>query len=353
MKAFYVGSWERDSGKTLLCYGIMRMARERGRRVGYLKPLGEEYSLVGDARIDSDVLFMDQALGLDDPPAVASPVVPGHEFGERVRPPGDTGALDRVAESFRVISAGKDLVLVDGTGDLATGCALGLDGRAVINRLGVPALLILSYHETEMLDRALWVRQALGERLLGVIVNRVPRPHLNLVRDTYAPWLAGSGIRLFGILPSDETLHAISVGGLIHYLAGEVLAGGEHLENLVERVVVGAMNVESALKFFRRSRNKVVITGGDRADLQIAALETSTRCLILTGGLHPTGVVLSKAQEAGVPVILVRDDTFTTVEKVEEIMGRLHIHGQEKLERAARLFAADLDFDGLWGAFGA
>ena len=38
-------------------------------------------------------------------------------------------------------------------------------------------------------------------------------------------------------------------------------------------MLVGAMSVESALSYFRRKPNKAVITGGDRADIQLAALE--------------------------------------------------------------------------------
>jgi len=45
--------------------------------------------------------------------------------------------------------------------------------------------------------------------------------------------------------------------------------------------MVGAMGQEQALNFLEVKANKAVITGGDRADVQLAALETSTKCLIL------------------------------------------------------------------------
>ena len=58
------------------------------------------------------------------------------------------------------------------------------------------------------------------------------------------------------------------------------------------------------MTYFRRKPNKAVITGGDRADIQLAALETSTRCLILTGNLYPSPAVLNRAEELCVPVLL-------------------------------------------------
>ena len=90
-----------------------------------------------------------------------------------------------------------------------------------------------------------------------------------------------------------------------------MLCAGDKLDQLAEHFSIGAMNVDAALRFFRRVPNKAVITGGDRADIQLAALQTSTRCLILTGDLYPNERILTRAEEMGVPVVLVSQDTST------------------------------------------
>ncbi|MEG3072016.1 MAG: DRTGG domain-containing protein [Candidatus Syntrophopropionicum ammoniitolerans] len=63
--------------------------------------------------------------------------------------------------------------------------------------------------------------------------------------------------------------------------------------------------------------------GGDRADMALATLETSTSALILTGGLYPDVKVISRAAEKGVPIILVHYDTYTTIERLTEISRRI------------------------------
>ena len=68
---------------------------------------------------------------------------------------------------------------------------------------------------------------------------------------------------------------------------------------------------------FRKQTNKAVITSGDRADIQLAALETSTTCLILTGNLRPSPLIVKQADEFDVAVLLVRSNTLETVEAVE------------------------------------
>ncbi|MFZ5591935.1 MAG: DRTGG domain-containing protein, partial [Bacillota bacterium] len=92
-----------------------------------------------------------------------------------------------------------------------------------------------------------------------------------------------------------------------------------------------AMTLESALGYLRRAPNKAVITGGDRADICLAALETSTSALILTGGLYPDVKVIARAEEKGVPVILVHYDTYTTLEKFSEVSRHLRPEDEKSL----------------------
>ena len=93
------------------------------------------------------------------------------------------------------------------------------------------------------------------------------------------------------------------------------------------------MGGAAALRHFQRKANKAVITGGDRGDIQLAALETSTRCLILTGNLRPSVRVLGKAAEKGVPMILVRDDTLATTERVEAAIGHVRLSSPKQVAR--------------------
>ena len=123
-------------------------------------------------------------------------------------------------------------------------------------------------------------------------------------------------------------------------------------DELVEHMLVGAMSVESALSYFRRKPNKAVITGGDRADIQLAALETSTRCLILTGNIYPSPAVINRAEELCVPVLLTRLDTLATIEIIENFFGKSRFQQPQKVERFSELMGEHFDFAGLYKALG-
>jgi BioD-like phosphotransacetylase family protein len=120
----------------------------------------------------------------------------------------------------------------------------------------------------------------------------------------------------------------------------------------VETLSIGAMNVNAAMEFFRRRRNMAVVTGADRTDIQLAALEASTQCLILTGAGEPLPQLLNRAEELDVPLLKVDHDTLTTVELIEHAFGNVGIHESVKATYALRLVEESCDFSPLFARMG-
>jgi hypothetical protein len=166
------------------------------------------------------------------------------------------------------------------------------------------------------------------------------------------PFLEAKDVPVFGVLPLRRQLMAISVGELIDHLGAEVLTHTDFNAELVENLLVGAMSVDQALPRFRRMMNKAVITGGDRSDIQLAALETSTTALVLTGNLRPSPAVIGQAEQAGVAVLMVPSDTLSTVEAIEEVFGKTRLGQAEKLNRFQAIMADNLDYSRLMKALG-
>ncbi len=131
-------------------------------------------------------------------------------------------------------------------------------------------------------------------------------------------------------------------------LNAEILCCADRMDDLVEHLLVGAMSAEAALSYFRKKPNKAVVTGGDRGDIQLAALETSTRVLILTGNLYPSPAVLNRAEELNVPVLLANLDTLTTTEVVEHFFGRSRFQQPQKIELFESMLEEHMNFDALY-----
>jgi BioD-like phosphotransacetylase family protein len=117
------------------------------------------------------------------------------------------------------------------------------------------------------------------------------------------------------------------------------------MDRVVEGVFIGAMTMETALKYMRRHRRKAIITGGDRSDIQLAALSTDTSCLILTGGMYPANQVVSKAYEKGIPILVTRYDTLATSEMVDNLIARIEPQDTEKVRLVEKAVADNVDLD--------
>lgn len=346
MVTLYLVSIEAFSGKTGLSLALGHEFQERGMKVGYMKPIGTLPHYTDDTVTDRDAHFVSSQLKTGDPEECISPIVLTQGLlHERFRGEGD-GSLDAIKTAFDCVAKDKDVVILEGGEDPTEGRFLNVSSYRLAKEFNAKVLLVCKFHSELIVDDVLTAADAFGDRLAGVIFNTVPRSKRHLF-ELIEPYLDRQGIKTFGILPRDRLLQSVSVGELTKELNGTLLTAKEKLSDLVETFMVGAMGQEKALRFFQRSANKAVITGGDRADVQLAALETPTTCLILTGNLEPSPLVLARAEELGVPVMLVQHDTLTTVTITESLIGTVRVHQPSKVDRIRELVKTNMDLDAL------
>jgi BioD-like phosphotransacetylase family protein len=312
--------------------------------VGYLKPLGKMPITVNGKVVDADAQFLKGILKLAEPLEQICPVVLTQDLVARALR-GEAGDLrSKIQLAYEAVSVGKDITLLGGAGSLSDGAFLDISGTRLAKEFRAAVLLIDPYLNEVCIDCILTAREVLRDHLLGVVLNRVTPQSLPEVEQMVVPFLAGKGIEMLGVLPLDRVLDAITVRQMVDVLDGKVICGHERLDEFVERFSVGAMDVDAALGYFRKLPNKAVITGGHRADIQLAALETSTKCLVLTGDQMPNEIIIARAREVGVPMISVHYDTLTTVEKLEAVLGRIRIREERKVQRARELLRDRLNY---------
>jgi uncharacterized protein len=140
---------------------------------------------------------------------------------------------------------------------------------------------------------------------------------------------------------------------LVEMLSGSVICREDApLDEWVEGFMVGAVTPENALRFFQRQKNIAVITDGDRSDIQLAALEASVKGIVLTGGFHPHDVIVARAEERSIPLILVDQDTFSVVEHFGSMREGVGLYGEKKIERAKQVVEQEIDFPLLYQKMG-
>jgi hypothetical protein len=322
--AIYV-SGTRFSGKTALCLGLFGKFQEMGFKVGYFKPVGQGRKMVEGKPRDPDVILMKEVMGLPESLDELCPIVMGNRYLDEISK--DCRRLsEMIRRAFKSVSEGEDILLIESAARPEYLTCCGLDVPQLSKEFRAKVLFSVKGDDDTAAERAILYRdyvQLKGGDVMGVVLNFVPYQQLERMKGVVAPVLKKCDLEVLGIVPDHRELTLPTVQDLVDVLEAEVLTGKDGLETLVENYLVGAMAPESAMSWLRRSVGRALITGGDRADLILMALETKPSAIVLTGNIYPSVQVLTTAEDKGIPILLVPNDTYTTVTKLEMLDGRI------------------------------
>ena len=337
MPGLYIGSTKGYSGKNLIVLGMGLWLQARGLSVGYLKPVGAMPTPEGDVMGDEDALFVQRALNQQADPETLTPVVVTRDFKVQAFSGQTEGLRERIAQAYAHISADKDVTLVAGSGSMYSGRYCGVDGVSLVHDLDLKAVVIDRYDGDLRYDDLLVLGEKLGERLAGTVFNDLP-PEAEPEVELLTPFLASRGVPVLGSLPRDPLLGSISVADLAEKLGGRIVSAHARTDRVVERFLIGTMQVENFLTHFKKRRG--------------AAVEGEAPCLILTGNLYPNEIILTRSEVLETPLIMVRDDTFSIAKKMESILARHKLRDGGKIERGQALVAERLRMPDLIARLG-
>lgn len=329
MAALYVTSLQAGAGKTAVCAGLVKHLDGEGRKVGYFKPLVAD--ITEKAASDSDAAFIKKVLRLKDAAADISPVI---DRGD--------GLAGSIKKAYDKVAGGRDVVVIEGVWRSRPGARSAEAAYEVVKALKAKVIAVEPYSE-DITAAALSARyREFGENLLGVVVNRVPVRRLETLSEKLS---AGAGeVTVLGLLPEDRVLFGLTVGEIAERLEGEILNDSGKSAEVVESFMLGAMVVDEGPLYFGRKANKAAVLRSNRPDMQLAALETSTKCLVLSGGEEPTYPVITSARDKGIPIVLTKGDTGSVVNSLEIALGKPRFNQPKKLPRLLQIMEKHFDY---------
>lgn len=350
MSSLYIISPRSFTGKTTLSVGIGAHLQSMGLKVGYLKPFGTPS---GEEKGSSrELSFLKKALGTQAIPTGSSSIPITPKGLESLIAQGKDEAWTRLETSYAREAKEKDVLLLEGADGLDPGKIIDMPLSRIASTLKARILLVVWYEGPSSIGDLLSLWETLPKERLGVVINAIPAKEWDFAHQKLVPLLAEKGVRVTGILPQDRIMYSVSARELAELLDGSILNSLDRCDEIVENLMMGAMSIDPAAEYFERKSNKAVITRGDRTDIQLAALRTSTRCLVLTGGMKPSPFIQGRAEDADIPVIQVNYDSVTTAEKIEGVIGHAPFYGDRKLARVRELLDEHLDYPSLMKELG-
>jgi BioD-like phosphotransacetylase family protein len=232
------------------------------------------------------------------------------------------------------------------------GGAIGIASASLTSRLQAKVIGVTPYARSlGSAELAVW-KDAFGDALAGVVINRAPLHADHDVHERLALEFDAASVPLLGVLAEERFMLAPTVRQVVDLLEGTVYAGASQDQLLIENFLIGGLVTEWGGNYFGRLPNQGVIVRGGRIDIQMAALNFPLNCLVLTGCESPPQYVYQRAEGQDVPLVVVASDTHETTTALEEIADRVNVRHLEKVTRLAGGLESALDWEAFRAAAG-
>jgi len=350
----YVAATRQNDGKTIMALGLLSAMKEHFENVGYIKPVGQQVKLIDGQHIDKDASLMVEVFKISQEPKDLSPIAIPSGFTEDYIMRGDPEKLRRkILQSYLRASHGRDFMVIEGTGHAGVGSVLDLSNAEVAKLLNAPVLIVTIGGigrpiDEIMLNKALFDK--VGVKLIGVVINKVVPEKYDRIKSITSAGFRKKGVDVLGFIPFCPTLSSPTIRQLLEDINGELLCGEKGLDQSVQRIMVGAMTPHVALEYFRGE--ELLITPGDREDLILAAMSgcvlgiSKAYCvkgIILTGGIRPNRVILKLVRRSNIPIILVKENTYETAQRLNNLIVKIRPEDKDKIEEATALIKKYVD----------
>ena len=330
MAVLYVGSDREGAGKTSLCAALASTFERRGTKAVVVKPLGG-----ADSDPDPGIYRKLLNQSVEGWPVALSDWELTPKSLNQIKAVVDRGENE------------AEIVVVEGS------CGLSGESSAQLaDALDAKVLVLARYRRDLSVDELKRWQGTFGERLMGFVINGLTRYLGTEARGSLLPAMESEGLVSFGILPEDQRMLGVSVRQVAEHLQGRFVACEERSDALVEHLMVGGMGMDPGEPYFGVRQDKAVIVRGDRPDIQMAALNTPTACLVLTKDVEPIEYVKYEAEQEEVSVIVVESDTLETMNRLGTLMECAQFDHPVKLGRFVEMVEEHLDLPALFGALG-
>ena len=353
----FLAATGQNRGKTTTSLGLLAAIRDRGLRLGFMKPVGQRYLVVDGTRADEDAVLMSEVFSLPDALDDMSPVtLPRHFTTDFILGHIADDLAAQITEASDAVGAEKDVVVIEGTGHAGVGAVVGVSNARVAALLDAPVIIVSEGGIGRPIDEIVLncaLFEAHGVRVIGAVVNKVDVESHPQLPEVLERGLAQHGVDLLGCIPYSQLLANPSLELVATHLTGELLTGEAAPGQTIGWVAIGAMHATHAVELLRD--RTLVITPGDREDLLRMAVDVnrvsapSPRVIgvVLTGGFRPSQGVLDELEAAGIFSYLVGADTYRTAQAVEQILVKTHASDTEKIATIVDLVGGALDVDAL------
>jgi len=357
-RKIFIAATGQNSGKTTTSVSLMRLARKKYRRVGFIKPFGPKPAPFRDGVYDKDAILMAEIFGLEDQIGLMSPVV--------IRPDSIREILDgrisvavlreKMAAALAELDARNDFLIVEGSGHGGVGSVVGLSNAAVARLAGAPVMIVAgggigNATDAVALNLALFRQEGVAVPL--VLINKLFADKREETLRYLGLAFRDFGVTLRGGFNYSPILANPTLSRIAKILARPLRATPAEAQRIIHHIQLGAASSqrvidlleEATLMMINSTRDELIVTASSLYHLPEYRAKIAG---LVIAGLNPmSGITQKILDDSGAPYIrteITNSEAFTII---GNDVSKITAEDTQKIELIYAMAEADLDFDAI------
>ena len=323
MQTIYVTSENKQEGKTSFTTTLAHYLLTEGFNIGILNPLcnKDDENIYQKLLSENDAKYSDKFT-----------IITNSKF-----------KIDDIKNTYNSFSKNKiDILLIDGNNSISKD-----DINLIVTNLNAKIIFLAKYNSKlneKNFDK--WYKD-FNENIF-FIINKTYKFATHHVETELMPKLKSKNLSCFGYIPENKLLLGTTPDQIAKFIKGEIINEYDDQKLLVENFLIGGMGMDPAEYHFNQYENKCIIVRGDRPDIQMSALNSNCSCLILTNNIKPIEYIQNEADLEKIPIIIVKENTVDTIEKLNGLNEHTFFDHSSKLNKYLELLKSNVEVDSLF-----
>jgi phosphate acetyltransferase len=358
-KKIFIAATRQNDGKTTLSLGLISILKKRFNNIGFIKPIGQRYLVEQGYNIDEDSYLIEEIFGIKSNLKDMSPVAIERGFTQKYIENPDRKPLElQVKNAFKKIAEKSDLVIIEGTGHAGVGSVFDMSNAIVAKMLDSKVIIVSEGGIGRPIDEVMLsvplFKQA-GVEIAGVIINKVQDTKYKKIDNLVRKGFRQQGIDVLGVIPYLKVLDTPAMEHMADELKGRFISGSdENMLKTINNIVVATGKQRTVLR--QIGERSLIIASGDREELikkllkevdKKKAKQDIITGFILTCGFMPNRRIRAMFEKSRVPALLVQEDTFEIITKIDKMIIKIHPGERDKIAMIERLVADHVDLEPL------
>lgn len=354
-RKIFIAATGQNTGKTTISLSLVHLARQKYRRVGFIKAVGPKCQEFNGIVVDKDAALMARVFGMEEDIRLMSPVVLGRGSTKRFL----DGLLTTAELEAKLLHACRemerkyDFLVIEGAGHGGVGSVVGLSNGRVASLCGAPVMMVSGGGIGNVIDSVLLnlpLYRAEGCTVQLLMVNKLlpekREASLGYLQKAFAPLSlpVAAGFDYSPILANPTLNHIARL--LDHPLCGD----GSARSRIVHHVQLGAASsqkvidllAEATLLITTSSRDELIVTLSSL--YHIPAYREKIAGLVIPGQAPVSEVTQKILDASGIPYIRIFQSTAEVFSTITGHISKISVEDEEKIQLICTSAEKIIDF---------